>query len=144
MSMPITATSTLGWIPAPVSTRAGFAGMTSRWMGRVGHVEAVLEVPKEPRKEMTLMTSDMDRRMEMSRALLEAVNSLIGALESGVGFDHAMYRYSQEEDNELAQAFCDGSAGGRFGRAAPDGDQEYGSADSGARGDGLCGGDGRG
>ena len=52
------------------------------------------------------MTSDMDRRMEMSRALLEAVNSLIGALESGVGFDHAMYRYSQEADNELAQAFA--------------------------------------
>jgi tight adherence protein C len=44
--------------------------------------------------------------MEMSRTLLEAVNSLIASLESGVGFDHAMYRYSQEADNELAQAFA--------------------------------------
>jgi len=52
------------------------------------------------------MTSDMDRRMEMSRALLEAVNSLVASLESGVGFDHAMYRYSQEADNKVAQAFA--------------------------------------
>ena len=52
------------------------------------------------------MTSHMDRRMEISRTLLEAVNSLIASLESGVGFDHAMYRYSQEADNELAQAFA--------------------------------------
>ncbi len=51
------------------------------------------------------MTSDRDRRTEMGRTLLEAINSLITSLESGVGFDHAMYRYSQEADNELAQAF---------------------------------------
>ena len=51
------------------------------------------------------MTSDMEGRTEMSGTLLEAINSLIASLESGVGFDHAMYRYSQEADNELAQAF---------------------------------------
>ena len=50
------------------------------------------------------MASEMERRTEMGRTLLEAVNSLIASLESGVGFDHAMYRYSQEADNELAQA----------------------------------------
>jgi tight adherence protein C len=41
----------------------------------------------------------------MVGALREAVNSLVASLESGVGFDHAMYRYSQETDNELARAF---------------------------------------
>ena len=49
--------------------------------------------------------ADGDRRTEVVGDLQEAVNSLIGSLESGVGFDHAMYRYSQEADNELAQAF---------------------------------------
>jgi tight adherence protein C len=48
----------------------------------------------------------MEGRTEMSGTLLEALNSLIASLESGVGFDHAMYRYSQEADNELAQAFA--------------------------------------
>lgn len=38
--------------------------------------------------------------------LREAVDSLIASVESGVGFDHAIYRYSQEADNELAQAFA--------------------------------------
>ena len=49
--------------------------------------------------------ADGDRRTEVVGDLQEAVNSLIGSLESGVGFDHAMHRYSQEADNELAQAF---------------------------------------
>ncbi|MFN2218877.1 MAG: hypothetical protein ACK2UA_09740 [Anaerolineae bacterium] len=52
-----------------------------------------------------MAASDADRRTEMVGGLREAVNSLIGSLESGVGFDHALYRYSQEADNELAQAF---------------------------------------
>ena len=53
---------------------------------------------------MTIL--ETDRRSEMSGYLQEAINSLIASLESGVGFDHAMYRYSQEADNELSQAFA--------------------------------------
>lgn len=52
------------------------------------------------------MASDNDRRTEMVIFLREAVNSLIASLESGVGFDQAMHRYSQEADNELSQAFA--------------------------------------
>lgn len=52
-----------------------------------------------------MTTSDVARRTEIVGSLQEAVNSLIGSLDSGVGFDHAMYRYSQEADNELSQAF---------------------------------------
>jgi tight adherence protein C len=44
--------------------------------------------------------------MEMVRLLQEAIDSLIASLEAGVGFDHAMYVYSQEADNELSQAFA--------------------------------------
>ena len=46
------------------------------------------------------------RRAELSGQLQEAIGSLIESLESGVGFDHAIYRYSQEADTELAQAFA--------------------------------------
>ena len=47
-----------------------------------------------------------DSKTETNQALREALNSLIASLESGVGFDHAMHQYSQESDNELAQAFA--------------------------------------
>ena len=50
--------------------------------------------------------SDIDRRTEMIDIFQEAVNSLIASVESGFGFDHAMYQYSQEADNELSQAFA--------------------------------------
>ena len=53
-----------------------------------------------------MTTSEADRRTEMIGYLRQAVDSLITSLESGVGFDHAMYRYSQEADNELSQAFA--------------------------------------
>ena len=49
---------------------------------------------------------DTDRRTKMINLLQEAVNSLIASVESGFGFDHAMYQYSQEADNELSQAFA--------------------------------------
>jgi len=52
-----------------------------------------------------MTVSEADRRTEEVTYLREAVNSLIASLESGVGFDHAIYRYSQEADNELSQAF---------------------------------------
>lgn len=53
-----------------------------------------------------MAASDTDRRTEMIALLQEAVNSLIASVESGLGFDHAMYQYSQEADNELSQAFA--------------------------------------
>ena len=53
-----------------------------------------------------MVVSDADRQTEMVNYVCEAVDSLIASLESGVGFDHAMYRYSQEADNELSQAFA--------------------------------------
>ena len=53
-----------------------------------------------------MAASDTDRRTEMIDLLQEAVNSLIASVESGFGFDHAMYQYSQEADNELSQAFA--------------------------------------
>ena len=43
---------------------------------------------------------------EVVGPLLEAIDSLIGSLESGKGFDEALIRYSQEADNELARAFA--------------------------------------
>ncbi len=52
------------------------------------------------------MALDADRRTGMLNLLLEAINSLIVSLESGLGFDEAIYRYSQETDNELSQAFA--------------------------------------
>jgi Flp pilus assembly protein TadB len=53
-----------------------------------------------------MAASDTDRRTEVIDLLQEAVNSLIASLESGFGFDHAMYQYRQEADNELSQAFA--------------------------------------
>lgn len=52
-----------------------------------------------------MVVSGADRRTDMVNYLREAIASLIASLESGVGFDQAMYRYSQEADNELSQAF---------------------------------------
>ena len=53
-----------------------------------------------------MVDSDNGGRTEMVSYLREAVKSLIASLESGVGFDHAIYRYSQEADNELSRAFA--------------------------------------
>lgn len=47
-----------------------------------------------------------DRRTEMIGILQEALDSLIASTESGFGFDHAIYQYSQEADNELAREFA--------------------------------------
>jgi tight adherence protein C len=52
-----------------------------------------------------MTTLNADRRTAIIGALQEATNSLIASLESGAGFDHAMYRYSQEADNEFSRAF---------------------------------------
>jgi len=53
-----------------------------------------------------MATLDTDRRTEIINLLQEAVNSLIASVESGFGFDHAIYQYSQEADNELSRAFA--------------------------------------
>jgi len=52
-----------------------------------------------------MTASDTDRHAGMVAILQEAIGSLIASVESGFGFDHAMYQYSQEADNELSQAF---------------------------------------
>jgi len=52
------------------------------------------------------MAAEKDRRTEVAGFLREAIDSLIDSLETGVGFDHAMMRYSQEADNEVSQAFA--------------------------------------
>jgi tight adherence protein C len=59
---------------------------------------------KERKRRMAI--SDADRQTEVVNLLLEAINSLIASLEAGIGFDQAIYRYSQEADNELSQAFA--------------------------------------
>ena len=44
---------------------------------------------------------------EMSSSLLgEAVDSLIGSLEAGLGFDEALIQYGQGADNALSRAFA--------------------------------------
>jgi tight adherence protein C len=53
-----------------------------------------------------MTASDTDRRTGMIAILQEAIDSLVASVESGFGFDHAMYQYSQEADNELSQAFA--------------------------------------
>ena len=53
-----------------------------------------------------MAASDHDRRTEMIALLQEAINALIVPVESGFGFDYAMYHYGQEADNELSQAFA--------------------------------------
>ena len=50
--------------------------------------------------------SEFDRRTEMVSFLQGAVDSLIASLESGMVFDIAMFRYSQEADNQLSRAFA--------------------------------------
>jgi tight adherence protein C len=52
-----------------------------------------------------MAASGTDRRTEMIDILREAVSSMIASVESGLGFDAAMYDYSQKADNELSQAF---------------------------------------
>ena len=52
-----------------------------------------------------MMNSGINGRIEMVNFLQDAISSLITSVESGFGFDHAMYQYSQEADNELSQAF---------------------------------------
>jgi tight adherence protein C len=52
-----------------------------------------------------MIASKTDRQVEIVSLLQEAIHSLIASLESGVGFDHAMYRYTQEADNELSREF---------------------------------------
>ena len=53
-----------------------------------------------------MVVLNADRAAEIAGYLRAAVNSLIASVESGVGFDHAIHRYSQEEDNELSRAFA--------------------------------------
>ncbi len=53
-----------------------------------------------------MTTSDVDKQSEMVNLLREALSALISSVESGFGFDHAMYQYSQTADNELSQAFA--------------------------------------
>ena len=52
-----------------------------------------------------MVDSDSERRTELIGFLQEAVNSLVISIESGFGFDHAMYQYSQKANNELSQEF---------------------------------------
>lgn len=44
-------------------------------------------------------------RTEIVELLRDAAASLTAAVESGFGFDYAVYQYSQQADNELARAF---------------------------------------
>ena len=52
------------------------------------------------------MTTD-GGHAEMVASLPEAISSLIGSLESGLGFDQALIRYSREANNELSRAFAE-------------------------------------
>ena len=52
------------------------------------------------------MAVTADGQTEIVGLLQEAIESLIGSLESGRGFDGALTRYSQEADNELSRAFA--------------------------------------
>jgi len=47
-----------------------------------------------------------EKSAELAVQLQDALQSLIGSLESGAGFDEALGRYSQEADNELSRAFA--------------------------------------
>ena len=51
------------------------------------------------------MTSE--KSAEVAGQLQEAIESLVGSLESGVGFDEALVRYGQGADNELSRAFAE-------------------------------------
>jgi tight adherence protein C len=47
-----------------------------------------------------------DKQERIVHLLVDAIDSLIASVESGFGFDHAIYQYSQQADNELARAFA--------------------------------------
>ena len=49
--------------------------------------------------------SDSENQTEMIDYLREAVESLVTSMESGFGFDHAIYQYSQKANNRLSQEF---------------------------------------
>jgi tight adherence protein C len=49
---------------------------------------------------------DSVSRVEMVGLLREAVDSLIGSLEAGLGFDEALIQYGQGVDNALSRAFA--------------------------------------
>ena len=53
-----------------------------------------------------MVTSDRNRRIDVVNHLREAISSLIASLESGARFDEELYRYSEEGDTELSQAFA--------------------------------------
>jgi tight adherence protein C len=53
-----------------------------------------------------MVVSNAERGAGMAGFLRGAIDSMIGSLESGAGFDEALGRYSQEADNELARAFA--------------------------------------
>ena len=48
---------------------------------------------------------DSEKQNEMIDFLREAVNSMITSMESGFGFDHAIYDYIQKANNTLSQEF---------------------------------------
>jgi tight adherence protein C len=50
--------------------------------------------------------STTDTQGEIVKLLVEALDSLITSTESGFGFDHAIYQYAQNADNELSRAFA--------------------------------------
>jgi tight adherence protein C len=52
-------------------------------------------------------SSKAERQAAVVQWLLDALDSLIVSVESGLGFDHAIYQYTQQADNELSRAFGD-------------------------------------
>jgi tight adherence protein C len=51
--------------------------------------------------------SKVERQAAVVQWLRDAIGSLIASVESGLGFDHAIYQYTQQADNELSRAFGD-------------------------------------
>jgi tight adherence protein C len=49
--------------------------------------------------------STTGRQKEIAKLLVDAINSLITSTQAGFGFDHAIYQYAQDADNELSRAF---------------------------------------
>jgi tight adherence protein C len=58
---------------------------------------------RKGRKRMS--KSATDRPEEIVKLLVDAIDSLVASVESGFGFDHAIYQYAQDTDNELSRAF---------------------------------------
>lgn len=54
-----------------------------------------------------MQNSKTERRAAVAKLLRDALDSLIASVESGLGFDHAIYQYAQQADNELSRAFGD-------------------------------------